>query len=226
MFAPGRGSVQCGSVQRGFSLLEVLVALAVLAIAIMSLTALRTESVITAAQARNLRVAGTIAKRILSELQAGMQNGYEVRGTEQSVEGMNDFTYKVLIGDTEIQEEETSLSELAADEGDAGERQYERQEWLNERREAHRAQKQGVPVGDLEREELEVDDTPDEETIEELAIYVYYPKLRNATEEGERAIFKLRSRISTLALSGLTSEQAEDKLSNLSDSKDPTKSKE
>lgn len=214
--------------EAGFSLLEVLVALAVLALAILWLLGLRTDGLVTAAEARNLRFAENLASQVLSEIQAGIVKVYDIRGQELTKEELPGFSYKVLLGETEIQEEESLLAEdqaMAADATDQDQRFWERQQWLNERSRVRKARSQGVLVDDLQREEMEVDDTPDEDTFEEIAVFVYYPTFRrdNDIDETPRAIYRLRSRTSTLALSGLTNEQAEEKGGGLTTSESTPK---
>ena len=206
--------------ESGFSLLEVLVALVVLAIAILTLSSLRTESIGTSAEARNLRVARHIAVQVLSEVEAGTRRCYDERGREQTLEHLPMFRYKIVIGEAEIQEEESNLLEQEAEttDSEASERKVERLEWLNRRSDILRARKQGIDYDDLETQELEEDDSPDADTVEEIAVYVFWPKAR-LTEEGDNiAYYRLRGRATTLALSGLTEEQAEEKGDGASDS--------
>lgn len=196
----------------GFTLLEVLVAMAVLAIATLTLTGMRTTSIIDAAEARNARIAREIATRVLSEVEAGVLRAYDMRGVRHEVEDLPYFTWRIVIGEGEIQEAETELTEMAASESgrDEDQRLNDRQQWLNRRREVNRARELNKPIDDLETQELEVDESPDEDTIEEVAIFVYWPTMKPKTDnEDEEGIFRLRGQVTTLALSGLTEEQAE-----------------
>ena len=139
-----------------------------------------------------------------------------MRDIEHTWEGYPHFTYKVLVGESSVQDEETRLAEEQADSYDANDsdqRHYERQDWLNQRSRIQRARKAGLALDDLE-DELEEDDEPDEDTFEEIAVYVYYPDVHTA---GERTQFRVRARVTTLALSGLTNEQAAERSSNLSE---------
>ncbi|HMQ23601.1 MAG TPA: prepilin-type N-terminal cleavage/methylation domain-containing protein [Planctomycetota bacterium] len=200
-----------GARQDGFTLLEVLVALAVLAIATLTLTGMRTTSVIDAAEARNARIAREIASGVLSKIEAGVIRAYELRGTRHQVEELPLFEWMVVIGETEIQEAETEQVATIADASgsEADRRNLERQEWLTRRREIERARAEKKALVDLEREELEVDESPDEDTIEEIAIFVYWPRTVPRNEADLEGMFRLRGQASTLALSGLTTEQAE-----------------
>ncbi|MCB9920149.1 MAG: prepilin-type N-terminal cleavage/methylation domain-containing protein [Planctomycetes bacterium] len=197
--------------EHGFTLLEVLVALAVLAIATMTLTGMRTTSVVDSAEARNERIAREIATSVMSKIEAGVIRAYELRGVRHQIEEMPLFEWKVVIGESEIQEAETESAEVAAQvsgsEGD--ERALDRQAWLQRRREIERARRENKPLVDLETQELEVDDSPDEDTIEEVAVFVYWPRTIPRNEADEFGMFRLRGQASTLALSGLTTEQAE-----------------
>lgn len=196
--------------ESGFTLLEVLVAMAVLAIATMTLTGMRTTSVMAAAEARNGRIAREIATRVLSEIEAGVLRAYELRGQRQTVEGMEDFEWKLVIGDAEIQEAETEIHESAASSGsEDDQRRLERQQWLNRRSEIERARSENKELDELDNDELEVDDSPDEDTIEEIAVFVYWTKMISKNEDDTQGVFRLRGQASTLSLSGLTSEQAE-----------------
>lgn len=198
--------------QGGFTLLEVLVALAVLAIATMTLTGMRSTSVMAAAEARNARFAREIATRVLSEIQAGVIRAYDMRNQRQTIEGLEDFEYKIVIGESEIQEAETEMHENAADisGSDEDQRALDRQQWLNRRSELRRARNEQKSVDELDDDELEVDESPDEDTIEEVAVFVYWVKLRSKSDyDDEEAVFRLRGQASTLSLSGLTTEQAE-----------------
>ncbi len=196
---------------RGFSLLEVLVALAILAIAVLSLTALRTESLSTGTEARNLRVARVLAKRLMSEIQAGARYVWEIRDQEMPFEDYPKFRFRILVGEAAIQEEIAQNAELEAEEtGDeAAVRRSERLSWLERRMEARAARKLG-PEGadDALDTEVKEDDDPSEDEFEEVAVFIYYfsPRARDST-----GVYMLRSRASTLALSGMTPDQVKTK---------------
>jgi prepilin-type N-terminal cleavage/methylation domain-containing protein len=194
----------------GFSLLEVVIALAVLAIALLSLTALRTESLVTAAEARNLRVARSLADRVISEVKAGLLRAYDVRGQVQTDEQFAAFSYKILVGELAIQQEESAETEATADASglDSDYRRLERLRWLQQRQDIRKARELKVPTHELTKDEVKEPDVPDEETFEDFAVFVYYPSYR---EEGKSEVYRVRSRTTTLALSGLTSEQANER---------------
>src|SRR6185295_832286 len=68
---PGPRSTAVRAGERGFTLLEALVAIAILAISLLGLCAIRTEAVISATRTRNLRLARELAERTLTQIEAG-----------------------------------------------------------------------------------------------------------------------------------------------------------
>ncbi|MFQ5503496.1 MAG: prepilin-type N-terminal cleavage/methylation domain-containing protein [Planctomycetota bacterium] len=208
----------------GFTLLEVLIAVAILSMALLTMTALRTESLVTATEARNLRVASALADQYLSEVAAGEHDIHEFQGIEEAVVDrfphgdFENFRWMVLVGEARIQEEITKQAEYAADSSgtDADYRALDRLHWLEERRNSERAQENGGLLED-EEEEVEEDDTPDEDTFEDVAVFVYYPSPRSKSGTG---ICVRRSRVTTLALSGFTLEQVSDQNVGLDSNKE------
>jgi prepilin-type N-terminal cleavage/methylation domain-containing protein len=200
----GKGSI------RGFSLLEVLVAVAILAIALLSLAGLRTDSLSTATSARNLRIAQTFAKRILAQIQAGQFDAWELRGTEHQIEEIDGFSYQVFIGEGEIQEELGRIAEDQADESgkEQDQRRYEKLDWIKRRRMMREARAKGEDPSTLDtassEDPTEEDEEPDEETFEDVGVFVYYFDPKRPDSMG---VFSLRGRASTLALSGLTADE-------------------
>ena len=57
--------------EEGFTLLEALVALSIIALVVMNCLMFRTGALVDATEARNWRVAREVAQEILSELKAG-----------------------------------------------------------------------------------------------------------------------------------------------------------
>ncbi|HHI78530.1 MAG TPA: prepilin-type N-terminal cleavage/methylation domain-containing protein [Planctomycetes bacterium] len=194
----------------GFSLLEVLVAVAILAVALLSLAGLRTDSLVTATSARNLRIAQTFAKRILAQVQSGQFDAWELRGTEHQIEEIDGFSYRIFIGEGEIQEELSRIAEDQADEtgSEQDQRRYEKLDWIKRRRMMREARDRGEDTSTLDtattEEPTDEDEEPDEETYEDIGVFVYYfdPK-----KPGDLGVFSLRGRASTLALSGLTPDE-------------------
>ncbi|MEZ5987896.1 MAG: prepilin-type N-terminal cleavage/methylation domain-containing protein [Planctomycetota bacterium] len=193
----------------GFTLVEILAALMILALALIPLMGLRMGSVETSVEARNKRIAAGIAQQVLSEIQAGLHRAWELRHERHPFEGFNGFTWEVLIGETEIQNVLSAHAEEEANVQDSDDayRRLERWQWLEDRMNRKRASRLGVDVDQAEDMETEVDDTPDEDTVEEVAVMVsYFSPLRR---DGQ-GLFLLRGEATTLALSGLTSEQAKE----------------
>lgn len=194
--------------QSGFTLMEVLVALAIMAMAMLSMIGLRSESLVQSTEARNLRVASALATQILSEVQAGMYRAYDLANEDQYVEGFEKFPWRLLIGEGAIQEELSIQAEREAESGDQDMIQrQERMDWLQKRALSRKSRLQGISTSQLEDQELEPDETPDDQTFEEIAIIVDYFA---PSKKEDRADFMLRGRATTLALNGLTTEQAEE----------------
>ena len=209
-----RGSkLGASELRGGFTLIEVMVALAVMAIAVMSLMGLRSESIMTATEARNLRVASSLAQEKLSEIRAGLHNAYDIRSQRSQFEDYDEdvFTYEILIGEADIEEELSREAEAAADNsgGESDQRQLDRLNWLHDRSASRRARAAGGSRAEYrDAGELDVDDSPDEESFEDVAVFVYYFAPRSPDFRG---VYMLRSQASTLALSGLTPEQAQER---------------
>jgi type II secretion system protein I len=204
----GNSAVGGNNKQAGFTLMEVLVALAIMSMAMLSLIGLRSESLVQATEARNLRVAAALATQILSEVQAGMYRAYDLKDEDQSVEGFEKFPWRLLVGEGAIQEELSYRAEREAESGDQQlvERQ-ERMDWLQKRSMSRKSRQRGITTTELEDQQLEPDETPDDQTFEEIAIIVDYFA---PSKKGDSNDFILRGRATTLALNGLTSEQAEE----------------
>ncbi len=209
--APDRGDLADASSDRGhagFTLMEVLVALAIMSMAMLSLIGLRTESLRQATGARNLRIAAAIATQVLSEVQAGMYRAYDLKDEDQTVEHFEQFPWRILVGEGAIQEELAYRAEQEADSGD--DRMIQRQDrlnWLQRRSLSRRARQKGVSTAELEDQDLEPDDSPDDQTYEDVAIIVVYFAPGEKSGQGD---FILRGKATTLALNGLTSEQAKE----------------
>ncbi len=103
-------------------------------------------------------------------------------------------------------------SSAPAAEGDGEERN--RQEWQHNRDLLRKAQQHGVSATEYESQiaaeeyqrKLETK-APSESELEEIAVVVFFPKL-DAQFEGQKESFVIKTKVSTLALSGLTPEQA------------------
>ncbi len=199
-----------GSQEEGFTLLEILVAFAILSIALLSLVGMRTDGLMKSAEARNLRIASSLAQEVLAEIRAGQRDAWEMRSIDHPFDKYPDFSFRVYIGEAEIGGRESSLAEQQADAedgSDADRKRKDRLDWLQYRRDSKRATKTGTDIDELDNDEEKTEevDSPDEETFEELGIEIRYPSPLNPDNF---SFFMLRSRVTTLALSGLTPEQA------------------
>jgi len=199
--------------QSGFTLIEVVVALGILSFVILTFLGTRTEALIDATEARNWRLAREIAQQVLSELQAGARET-PPDGTIVSIEKHEGFTYQILVGEDVIADHESeSMDSWATDPND---NRSDRMAWQRERDDMRRARQKGQNLRDyresLRQEELDLEkenEVPSEDELEEVLVVVYFPEVR-PDDEGQRgeASFKLRAKVSTLAIEGLTPEDA------------------
>jgi type II secretion system protein I len=199
------------SSERGFTLLEVMVALAIVALVVTSYLGIRTNAVAEAIEARNWRLAREIAEEKMSELQAGAREIPPQSGEEVPVEKTPGFSYKIVIGESQIGEMESQAASDAADENkEAG----DRDQWQLNRDRYRKAAAQGKSLVDYDQQlrDQEYQRTmeekvPDENQFEDVAVAVYFPKV-NGTQPGQKETFVLKAKASTLALSSLTPDQA------------------
>lgn len=200
----------------GFTLLEALIALSLLAAVVMHFLGSRTVALIDASEARNWRVAREIAASKMSELQAGANEFPPENRILLEVEDYPDFTYMVVIGEQAVSELESEQADNLDDfaRSDRDPRFGERNAWDHDRQRVRRAQAQGMSMSEFDdyllEEELE-EKVPSESEYEEVAIVVYFPNVRPSDEYvNETSSFTLKTKISTMALQGLTPEQAHD----------------
>lgn len=196
--------------QQGFTLLEAMVALAIVAMVVLSYLGVRTTALIDATEARNWRLAREIAEEKLSELRAGARELAAESGASVPLEKYQDFRFVILIGEAAVGQVESDLA--SAQEG--GGLASERTQWQQDRDRYRRASQKGLSQYEYEDQlrQQEYDrqrqeNAPSETEFEDVAVVVYFPKTR-IEEEGEDA-FVLKAKVSTLALSGLTPEQAQ-----------------
>lgn len=200
------------SSEGGFTLLEAVVALAIVAMVVIGYLGIRTSAVADGLEARNWRLAREIAEEHLSEVLAGALETPPQSGIEQRLdEKYPDFSYQIVIGESAIGELEAQIATEAAEEDP---QQRDRSEWQQNRDTFRKASSRGLTAleyqDQLAAEEYErrIDSkAPSETEFEQVAVVVFFPKL-NARFEGQRESFIIKSKISTLALSGLTPEQA------------------
>lgn len=198
--------------QSGFTLIEALAALAIVAMIVLQFLGIRTSALVDATKARNWRLAREIAEERLSELQAGAIETTPKSGDTISLEDKyRGFSYKIVVGESSVAEVESQLADSAA--GDDAEA-TDRIEWQRDRELYRKASQQGLSYAEYQDKLLEEDErrrmeekAPSETEFEEIAVIVYFPKL-DPEYPNEKDSLMIKSRISTLALSGLTPEQA------------------
>jgi len=199
------------SAQDGFTLLEAVVALAVVAMVVIGYLGMRTSALIDGIEARNWRLARELAEERMSELIAGARETPPQSGIEEKFEQYDGFSYQIVVGESAIGELESSIaSDAAEDESDS----RNRSEWQQNRDTYRKASSRGLSAleyqDQLAAEEYQrrVDNkAPSETEFEQVAVAVFFPKL-NARFDGQRESFLIKAKVSTLALSGMTPEQA------------------
>jgi hypothetical protein len=121
------------------------------------------------------------------------------------------FSYKILIGETSIGNFESEAADAAAEENkEAG----ERDKWQLSRDAYRKASAMGKSYSDYDQQLKDQDyqrtmeeKAPDENQLEDVAVAVLFPKI-NGSQPGQKETFVLKAKASTLALSGLTPDQA------------------
>ena len=195
--------------QAGFSLIEVVVALAVVATVVMAYLGIRTNAVADGIEARNWRLAREIAEERMSEVMAGAHEVPPQTGVDISLaDRYEGFHYRIYIGETAVSEMESEIA--GAQSGTAG----ERSEWQRNRDLYRKASGQGMTAIEYEEQiaqdeyERELEDrVPSDGEFEEVAVVVFFPKLNGF--DGEEETFVIKARASTLAISGMTADQAQ-----------------
>jgi prepilin-type N-terminal cleavage/methylation domain-containing protein len=202
---------ECSTSQDGFTLLEAVVALAVVAMVVIGYLGMRTSALIDGIEARNWRLARELAEERMSELIAGARETPPQSGIEEKFEQYEGFSYQIVVGESSIGELESSIASDAAEE-DTDSRS--RAEWQQNRDTYRKASSRGLSAleyqDQLAAEEYQrrVDNkAPSETEFEQVAVAVFFPKL-NARFEGQRESFLIKAKVSTLALSGMTPDQA------------------
>ncbi|MEC7582688.1 MAG: prepilin-type N-terminal cleavage/methylation domain-containing protein [Planctomycetota bacterium] len=209
---PTRHTTEQGSPsEQGFTLLEAIVALAIIAMVITSYLGIRTAAVADGLEARNWRLAREIAEERMSELLAGAHELPPESGERVPLEEYDDFYYQILIGESAITDAEAAIADQEAM---ASGEQDERSEWQNNREVYRKASARGM--SQLEYEDAIREDeyqremesrVPSESEFEEVAVIVYFPKVLEEYE-GQEETFIIKARASTLSITGYTPEQA------------------
>lgn len=201
----------------GFTLLEAMVALAILSTIVIAYLGVRTRALMDATEARNWRLAREIAEEKMSELQAGARDAPPDWGDSiplDDYQGLHykGFRFKFVIGESQIADLESEVASSGADSDPAA---TDRSEWQRNREQYRKAQARGISAAEY-RDELALDDAarrleenaPSADEFEEVAVVVFFPRL-DPDFPGQEDAFVIKARLSTLSISGLTPEQAE-----------------
>ena len=197
--------------EAGMLLIEALVAMVIVATVTISYIGIRTTALIDATRARNWRLAREIAEEKLSELLAGAREVPPESGNLVPIDKYEGFSYKIVLGESGVADIEGEVAAAAAGDDSVA---NERIEWQRDRQDYRRANSRGLSA--VEYDEQRYDDinerlaekTPSPDEFEEVAVVVYFPKL-DPEYEGQEEALLIKSRVSTLAISGLTPEQAQ-----------------
>lgn len=201
--------------ERGFTLIEALVALGIVSMIVISFIGIRTSALVDATRARNWRLAREIAEEQMSVLRAGARETPPVSGEPVSLEEKYPgFSYKVVIGEGAVADLEAQIASEAAG-GD--ETATERNDWQRNREDFRRAQSRGLSATQYSEQRIAEEqdaalrlqtEAPSPTKFEVVAVAVYFPKL-DPDYEGQQDTLVIKARLSTLALSGRTPEEAE-----------------
>jgi Tfp pilus assembly protein PilV len=198
--------------ESGFTLIEALVALVLVATVVVEYIGIRTSALIDATQARNCRLARELAEEKLSELQAGARETPPESGTEVNIEKYKGFSYKIVVGESAVSTLEGDVATNAAGENAQA---NERLEWQRDRENYRKASSEGLSYSDYQKKLQDDDyqrkmaeDTPQDDKLEAVAVVVYFPKMP-PDYQGQKDSLLIKARVSTLALSGLTPKQAD-----------------
>lgn len=198
--------------QGGFTLIEAIVAMMIVAMVVIEYIGIRTSALIDATEARNWRLAREIAEEKMSELQAGARETPPESGELVPIEKYEGFAFKIVIGESAVADLE---AEVAQEGVEVGSEAGERLDWQRQRDDYRRARDEGMTATEYEDQRAEEDyrrrmdeKAPTATDFEEVAVVVYFPKM-NADYEGQKDALLIKAQLSTLALSGLTPTQAE-----------------
>jgi hypothetical protein len=193
-------------------LIEVAVAIAILFLVVINFLGTRTDAIIDAQEARDWRVAREIAQEVLSELQAGAREMPPDASRVPLERDDKRFSYQILVSEEQISQHETnaagSWSSASGDRAD-------RLAWQRERDDIRMARQQGMSLEAYRDQELQEeldleqqDRVPSEDELEDVMVIVYFPDSRTYEGSTGESSFKLKAKVSTLAVQGLTPEEA------------------
>lgn len=201
----------------GFTLIEAVIALGILSLVILTFLGSRTDVIVDASEARSWRVARNIAEEVLSDLQAGARESPPT-GRRVPKEEFPGFSYQILIGEAAIGEAESA--NVGYDDDDAGVEggsRSERLAWQRERDDQRIARQKGLSLEEYRDQQLQEetdltdeDEVPSEDTLEDVMVVVSFPNVRDAKGAQQESTFRLRAKVSTLAIQGLTQQEADD----------------
>lgn len=202
------------SSERGFTLIEALVAMVLLSIVVLQFLAMRSTALVDAAEARNQRIARELAEQYLSELLAGAREVPPESRQQLDVQGYPGFRYQFLIGEVAIQDAESEIADSADMSMPVGATSStDRLAWQRERDNLRQAQSRGMSMieyEDFQRDEEEEERIPAEDVFEDVAVMVLYPNVRPGDDSQPiESHFILKAKASTMAIEGLTPELAE-----------------
>lgn len=198
--------------QSGFTLIEAIVAMMIVALVVIEYIGIRTSALIDATEARNWRLAREIAEEKMSELQAGARETPPESGELVPIDRYQGFAYKIVVGESAVADLEAEVAQAGVEDGSEA---SERLDWQRQRDDYRAARKQGLTAMEYDDRRAEEeykrrteDKAPSATEFEEVAVVVYFPKM-NADYEGQQDSLLIKAQLSTLALSGLTPTQAE-----------------
>lgn len=196
--------------ESGFTLIEALVAMMIVAMVVISFIGIRTTALIDATHARNWRLAREIAEQQMSILQAGAHEIPPESGTLVPIEKYEGFAYKIVLGESAVSEAEGEIASNAAGNDSTA---NDRVEWQRNRDDYRRASSRGQNAYEYQESRFEdinqrlAEKAPSATDFEEVAVVVYFPKL-DADYPDEKETLVIKARVSTLAISGKTPEKA------------------
>lgn len=196
--------------EAGFTLIEALVALMVVALVVINYFGIRTSALIDARRARDWRLAREIAEEKLSELTAGAREVPPESGTLVPIDKYEGFSYKIVLGESAVADVEAEVASSAAGDDSVA---NERIDWLRHREDYRKASERGLTATEYEDQRYEdinvrlAEKAPSATDFEEVAVVVYFPKM-DPDFPGEEEALLIKSRVSTLSISGLTPDQA------------------
>ncbi len=200
------------SSEAGFTLLEAMVALSIVAMVVTGYLGIRTAAVADGIEARNWRLARELAEERMSEVLAGAFETPPQSGIEVRFDNYDGFSYQVVVGESSIGELEASIASENVDETDTQSR--DRTEWQDNLETYRKASARGMTAleyqDQIAAEEYQrriQNKVPSESEFEQVAVVVFFPKL-NARYESERESFIIKAKVSSLALSGMTPDEA------------------